>query len=640
MGRMLRPHHIVIQAVWGLVVLVNLGVPGESAGQVTVDRSHATRAQILAEGWARGGRVDLAAVTPMQVRGCLGVLVTIRLDGITLGQAQALNPAVTDGQIAESPVDLSQLLSQAMDEALRQAEDRLADPDLRVTLSLNAPGLDETALSAAAGRMTVGVQVGHTLEPIYLLQGSPLVEVFDHFVPGYHGVRSEIVATGESAVIWPAQALSANLTDQRQLRRLMGELDRGPDHWAALGRPGQDLVQRFEVFHVVRPSQNEATVSLVRGQVELPLQAIGEATVNDIARRLQLHLQGRINATGVLSGTLHPSTGLYDPLVADEATALLTAYALMRRAATELAIQERPLGHHEAQAKAQRVLAMSVQNGSWVHAPASMPVSAGLALMVWSASPAEIPADWPAPIANALMASQGEDERFYDPVSGEAWADPIQAMLIAALALYSEKADELEAGQARDAAVGSLQAWWRAQPEGQPGSLNSLMWIALAQQRLDAAGHWLHAPDEARAFAHQLAAQMTLLGDQQVIGPPPMGPADVFGGIEITPGNPGTAPRPDWRTAQGLWLLAAGLRIDPVHRLQQRVGWRLTAELAARFTGQLMMDERNTWYVHQRRLAQGGVRVSLTDNRLDALNTAVALVAFSELQMLQAERGD
>ena len=129
---------------------------------------------------------------------------------------------------------------------------------------------------------------------------------------------------------------------------------------------------------------------------------------------------------------------------------------------------------------------------------------------------------------------------------------------------------------------------------------------------------------------------MVKLCEQQVIEPPRLGPKDVIGGFELVKGPPNSPPNPDWRTAQLLSFLATCVRQPGITQGRDSYGWLLTGALAARFLGQLMMDEPNCYYVRNHPESLGGVRLCLWDNRLPINANAMSLLAVTELQEAKA----
>ncbi|MFP3422575.1 hypothetical protein R0K19_24700, partial [Bacillus sp. SIMBA_161] len=87
------------------------------------------------------------------------------------------------------------------------------------------------------------------------------------------------------------------------------------------------------------------------------------------------------------------------------------------------------------------------------------------------------------------------------------------------------------------------------------------------------------------------------------------GPPDVLGGFEFQRAAPGSPPNPDWRTAPLLSLLAHGLRHDAVFEGRYRLGWLLSADLAARFIAQLTVTGPGAYYRRSPELGLGGVRL-------------------------------
>ena len=103
---------------------------------------------------------------------------------------------------------------------------------------------------------------------------------------------------------------------------------------------------------------------------------------------------------------------------------------------------------------------------------------------------------------------------------------------------------------------------------------------------------------------------------------------------------PHTAPTPDWHSARYLACLSAAAGVSKVQppatptaaHFDQQVDLLLDCGLAARFLAQLTFDNANSAYVRNRGDVLGGVRQSLSDNRLTVAATAMALLAVTDLQ--------
>ena len=121
----------------------------------------------------------------------------------------------------------------------------------------------------------------------------------------------------------------------------------------------------------------------------------------------------------------------------------------------------------------------------------------------------------------------------------------------------------------------------------------------------------------------------------QMTETPELGPADVIGGFELghlSGRDANGSSQIGWRTAQILVFLAAALRQDELTPADRRTSRLLACGLAARFLGQLMVDEPSAFYMRSISDVLGGLRLSLWDNRLSVGPAAMALLATSELQ--------
>ena len=630
--------------------------PGASP-VVQVDESHGRRVHRIVENWVQaGGREEAeAGVAPasLEVRGLLAVRVTLRNNGITLGTGDAYRgdlAAALDADAPAAPVDLIPLVAAATDAALAEALDRVRGRTMEVQLRAaddpDAPNVDEMDPARVGRALDVDLQLATMHERIVIPADAPEDEVYARFAPGYHGLLAMPADAPDPAVVWPATALAQNASPHRQMIRLLTRAGLAPTRFDALGRPGGVPLYRFRVIHVVRPPGDMPTLVLTRGGQLLPRRFVGEATLNTMADRMALHLFGRFIGEAQVRGTYLPTQGRYDPELAEPFEAALASYALVR-----YVVYKRDLGSRDpffdaltdVAANAVRTISAGLLSSDTTPDPAA----AALCLLTITHAPAGVFDDALRDrLAAVLRQMQGDDGRFApagaatgggtggtgegegDTV-GEAVPQTTAALILAALAdLYDQTRDEAT-GQAVSS---GLAAVW----DETGGNFNAyaLPWIALAHESADRpltdAG--LVDPAERDRRKQVLLQFFTLIGRAQVVEDPPLGPDDVLGGIVLTPGPAGSPPNPDWHTAQLLSFIATVSRDAETVTPRDRIGAVVTAESAARFLGQLMMDGPTCFAVPGPAQAIGGVRLTLWDNRLAVPPTAFGLLALVEFR--------
>jgi len=623
--------------------------PASAIQAPLVDRSHGKRAQAIAEQWVRNNAVpgpDTRNLPAIHVTGLFAVRVTLRLDGVPVGNGDAYRTGIdaTGGEpdAPGPPVDLVSLLRPATQTAIDQLRESLRDAHLKaVTEKLGQQIGDDgdsddpasPTVDDVAGRVLVDVQLAHQLEPIELDRNSDMTAPLHRFAPGFHGLRSPIDQGANSgAIVWPATALARHLRPRAQLIKLLDQRGRDAQAMVELGRPGGLPLQRFQVVHVVRPQPYTPATHLVRGNVVLPPRPIRSRTLDGMVARLGKHLRSRFTNKQKVRGTYHPTSNRYEPAVADDRAAALACYALMRHARRRGAIAGASDRDVKDMASAARQTAVTLGEDRVLAAqPRGQVAAAALVVLtlVDDPQPAEHKAlrdELTAHIvslrrqAGGFLENAGEDAKPVSPAR--------RALALAALAaVYDENRDDTLAALLRQ----ELAAMW-AQLAQDP-DVNALPWYMMAHHR---AAHLLA---ENKALEQQLAKREKAMGEliarlceQQVIERPVLGPADVVGGFELNTAPRGAPPSPDWRTAQVLSLLSVSLRQDGVTQDRDTIGWLLNAALAGRFVGQLMMDEASAYYARSVPDTVGGVRMALWDNRQPVLPTAMSLLACIQLQ--------
>jgi hypothetical protein len=202
------------------------------------------------------------------------------------------------------------------------------------------------------------------------------------------------------------------------------------------------------------------------------------------------------------------------------------------------------------------------------------------------------------------------------------------------LVLAALSSDPMTAGdvQVKTLLRKGIDEFWQ---DGQP-NLNAFAMPWVAACLLNTENSSLNHEDaQAESIEDRRASLLQfvdVISQAQIVERPELGPYDVQGGIPLRQAPFGTPPNPDWHTAEMLMFIALMLRMDDGELIRDTFGAILTAESAARFIGQLMVDQPSTFAMPHPPAALGGVRLTLWDNRLDVLPTAMSLIALIELQ--------
>lgn len=619
----------------GLQPALGQGAPAavDAALAQPLQPSQAVQAHRQVEGWVRVGAVDRATLEPVTVTDATAVRVTLRMDGFLLGVGDAYGSNLATAVSTPGPaINLTPLVADAAERAIAEFGRNLRDAKTRAVTEGRIPGDRPSASITDVGdRVLVDLQIARHFEPIRVPSDAKPGAVLGAFAPGHHGLRTPGVDTSApGSWVWPGTALALNTTPRGQFLQLIGDQGLEVSKVDMLGKPIGPPVQRFEVFHVVRPAPGRAPVLLTRGNLLLPALAVSSRALANLADALAAHLSRRFVEEGV-RGTYLPSRDEYDAAWAKDEEAGLACYALLRHSRQRRAAQpnDRVAPEHAARAIKHALRLLEPGEGGSI---GTNPGGAALALLtLCDAEDAEVPE--PArrdAAARYLLGLRGEKGGYHEPGKPEAMlSEAAQALVTASLAAYYDRTRDASTGAAVRA---SLDELWTAS-EGSP-NIAVLPWFVVAQSR---AGRLL-AGDAPEAQAAIKAREQTLgdlvdrLCKQQVIEPPLLGPADVVGGFELTRGPAGSPPNPDWRTAQLLSFLAVALSQEGAVEGHNAFDWAITGGLAARFIAQLSMDENAAFYARSPAATVGGVRLSLGDNRLAVSATAMSLLAVTQLQ--------
>lgn len=602
----------------------------------------------------RRGGVPGERADAVRVSGAMGVRVTLRLDGLTLGQGTRVRPDLAPRLTADGPgrpwsalpaIDLIELVEPAAAEALADAVDQVKRQQLEARI--RAAGDPEAQNNRAdvearelGPQLAVDVQIAFAPEQVVISRDASADLIYARFASGYHGLFALPGDPGAGVggfvagdtPVWPASVLASNASPRRQIVRLLTRCGLKPDDDQLLGRPDGVVVGRFEVLHVVRPKQDLPVLRLVRGGQILPGRFVDEQTLSDVADRVALHLYGRfIGINGQVRGTYLPSRAIYKPEFASDLEAALASYTLVRYFDRKQRDDNNDQFFNAMVEASQRTVDRVVGR---LLAPDAKPdaVTAAFSLLTILEAPGgtfdPALADR---VATMLLTMINEDGRLIAAPNAPDKPVPAAgaAAVLAALAQWYEQTRDPEVGEALAAALESL---WNRQ-NGR-FDVNTLPWIAMvhvqASGLLEDAG-LLDAETRARRSA-DLAAMNELIAEWQIVERPELGPPDVEGGIVLVEAPEGSPPNPNWQTAPLFGFMATTLRDEQVVSGLQRPGTLVTASASARFLGQLMIDEPNCFGIRSPQEAVGGIRLSLWDNKLDIAPSAITLMALLEMR--------
>lgn len=598
------------------------------------DADSAQRAFYAVEHWVRAGQVTPDSET-VWVRSLGGVRVTVRWLGRTMGIGDALVPP----QQQLSPVDLMEAAALATRAAILNVQASIDARNFRASAQADPATTRPWALQDLQP-LNVDVQFALLTVPVIVSQpGSQAV--FDSFAPGFHGLVLTRVQANDSreARTWPATALAANVPPSSQFVQPLADLAYEPAQmrqiFAQIGRPDGPRLGRFEIIHLVRPGEGQPVQRLVRGNVLLPPVSVNTPTLAGMADRLARFLLMRQLDTGGFTGTYLPTSDQYDPARASLADAALATYVLARYASHVLTAETpapRAQPFLDAHERALRYLVKQLLTPETPPDPAAD----ALALLAILHGPypdqRKVERD---SLIKQLLRHQTADGSFDSPSTDKPSA-PLQALATAALAACHRQTRDAQLLQPLALARQALAHSLRDELED-----DALPWLGLTEDdpadQVPPATTAPSASPPTPLWVREGWADR--LRKRQIRSQPALGPDDVMGGFELGPPRP--APSPDWRTANVLIFLAHDLKARPPLQRRDRLIAAMDAGLAARFLAQLMFDEPSCYYIRSRTDVLGGVRVSLTDNRLPLNTTAATLLAVVELQQsLDALRPD
>lgn len=576
----------------------------------------------------------------IHVTGCLGVRVTLRKDGLTLGAGEVVFDDPIPPLEAMAPMrDLVPLLRDAVTQALEAVDQSLADAHLKAVIAAPDPTQvpPRKTVRDVGRELSVDLQLARRRQSIRIGRTEEYHAIFRSFAPGYHGLILRNPAMAGPAWLWPATALASNIQPRSQVVQLLADQQLKSDALVSVARPGGPTLDRFEVIHVVRALRGLPPMILVRGNA--PSQPISQSRgqVIGLAQSLARHLEARIGVVGEIAGTYHPTSDTYDPAIAPDDERALALYALVRWTNLQKDVATPGKRNHQVARKAVEATVRLAEDltGEGVRVD---PAATALAMMTLIESRLSVDhKPLRDRLASRLMSLRNEAGLFAnlpaDPrnpnAPPRAINHPTQSLIVAALSALYEQTREPEVADAVRANIGGL---WQAMDHSL--QVTSLPWLMRAEMRMirldaDAAA----GDDQARqAKARYLGDLIDRLARRQIVEVPELGPDDVVGGFDLIGSGLALLPIPDWRSTFVLDFIAQALREEGIAQGRDRLGWLLTCGLSARFVALLTFDDPACFYVRSRDDAVGGVRLAFWDNRLPAASTAMALLALVEFE--------
>lgn len=588
-----------------------LAMPTGAHAAQPLDEPVARQAYAVAAQWVSRGK---ASSDPPQVlvTDLAGVELTVRLEGLRLGQARLLTEAPTDRR---AEVDLMPLLARAVNAALMDA-----DATLRALRSRPEGIAFEGSLSDLAGQLALDIQFAHVPRPLQL---DDLSELPRKIVPSGHGLALQ--RQQQTAWLFSGTAIAANLSLQEQLYRLLAEVGLPAAQIRNIGKQVGPKVHAFRVIHLSgRPgTDGPARVDRFarRPASSTPDLARVKRTTDQWAQRLV----ARQRQDGRFSGTYHPSSSDYDPTIAGTADAALAVFALARYARLGDLIDQQ--NAPAANAARLGVIALCEQlvptgprgretvTGPQLHlAPAAMT----LAALIETSGTGGLK-DRRDRLAGALLSMQNPDGSFRHRTGPEASSASIGSQALAVHAMVSMYEQTRDANYANHARAGLMSLWQQA---GGDKAVAAMPWLAMAELAMARL-------DEPTANLAKLRQVARVVRQVQVQPTDASQPPDTTGGIIL---DAMIIPEPTWQSARPLTMLALLPRDTRLSDPEQLNAHLMSITQGLGFLARLSLDQPNDWYVRQPGEARGAVRQAMWDNRQPLAATAMALLAGAEFQ--------
>ncbi len=566
----------------------------------------------------------------IEVEGVSAVHVTLRFEGLALGQGIATLDNPLAPIAGTEPTDVMALMRSAMEEAIGEARRGLEQLASR-------PGNQKMPrrLEAIAPLLRLEVAIARAPQRVRL---SSLDQLPHRYKPGLHGLA---LRDGKRwSWVFPDTAVSANLSMGAQLRRLAAGLNLGQEVIREIGGDAGPTLYRFSVEHVVRPGLNKPMVTLHRGSRPIAPIGLSSNQIDAVSKTWATYLMGRQDRTGRFSGTYQPTSGRFEPARAPLSDAALACYALARQARVGGADDATRQQYEAAAGLGLRAvledLGVPHDSGAAAQTDKRRPTGAvAMTLMALletrGADELTVARDR---LGGLLLMSVGERGvvRSSDHRSASPASRPTRALVALALVrLYERTRDE----RYMDKALVVLGGVWSEDLEQRPNGAGP--WLAMVEVELSAMGRGTLGVIGVRKLSDAMWSRqvrpLSLTASGDIDSPDYVSP-DTIGGFALTEAF---LPEPTWMSAGPVLWQAVVLGGDQMVTDEEKVEWMMNTALGLRFLSQLTMRAEDAYYAHQLNPTVGGVRVAPWDNRQPLGATAMALLAASEFTRVVGE---
>lgn len=587
--------------------------PQTEAQTPILDAGLARQAFSLGENWVARGRVPRQTLT-VAVRHLAAVHVTLRLDGLTLGQATVAVPTSQH----RSTVDLMDYtrrgVAQALDvclERVRKLNEQMPQRRLPTDMADLAPLLQ------------LDLQCAYP--PVAMRFDSP-IDLPGLFRVGEHGLM--LSHEGRNAWLFAGNAIAANLNLQAQIDRLLGQLDLPPITSQKLGKKDGPALHRFEMIHLVRLRQADDPAQLVRGRVPLETAPLNGKQADRYAAMWAKHLIARQQPGGWFAGTYLPSANQYEPALSDPASCGLACYALARYARSLNPEDPRRQAAETAAIKGITALTKQLlgrEGASITERPNLLQLSdCSMALIALLETPGTAKLKKQRDrLAGAILAMQKPNGVFRNADAAKARDATIPTASLAAYAM-ARMYDQARQPQHLQCARRAIDVLLQNTPASKLPS--AYPWLPMAEFELSRVGKGSPALVTFREAAIDILKKQV---EAEQISPTGLG-KDAVGGFTQQSNFIG---EPTWLSARPLAMIAASLRVPYFVSEKERTLWLVNAARGMRFLAQLTTEPAGCYYVRNPGRALGGVHTAMWDNRQPLAATAMALLAGAELQL-------
>ncbi len=592
--------------------------------RVGLNEAVAQQAFQIAENWLKQGAAPKQWDLPLVTGGLTAVRATIRRGGKTFAVATA---AVAEPLAKNKTADVMQLVHRAMTEAIAK--------DLQVLARQQRD----------AGKPTLDLQFAKSLSSIEVERPGQLLS---KFVINRHGLAMHHVASKRWAWSFPGNNIAANTSPRNQLFAMMVPLNipLGDIHRVGAANNDAHKLYRFEVIHLVQLQPDGHPISLSRGNLLLPLHPFGNDKMADLSNRLMRHLLHRQLSegpwAGLLKDSLQPGDATY------KMTPRLALHNAMAAMALSRAAAQLPADQSEFRKKAERAARriveklLETQIARQVGQDPAVAVRAdriGMTLLAMLDTPGlESRKKDRARMSATLKLMLNPTGQFSITTGPNAPKAQAEAQSIAAAAMV--RLYELDRNQQTlQLAQGALvQTWALIKNQDERASV-VLPWLTYGEMNLAA----LKKPSPGHRLAKSVSDKLWLKQLSEENKNPTLRPTeqnhDATGGmvLGITAFN-----EPNAMTAPVLVTQALALRHGLVNREDPKAlaTWLVQCGWAVRFLDQLAMAPSSCFYVPNPQDHIGGIRHALWNNRQSLQDSAMALLAISELQSALNNLGD